>query len=269
MKKIIREVKENIVQCTTIDERFYIKSIPNEVGDQEQRIYYPSVTWISEFYPKGIAFFKWLAQKGWDEAEAIKIAAGDKGSKVHYAIGDLLDGVEVKMDSKYVNPTTEEMEELTLQEYECLMSFVDWYNTCKPVSLAKELLVFNEEYHYAGTIDYICRIDDQIWIIDFKTGQNLWPSHKLQVSAYSHADFAVTLPVSEIIEVDPVGERKLAILQLGYRKNKKKYKFTEVEDCFDLFLNTKDIWENETKGVEPRQVDYPMSLKLEVENENQ
>ena len=33
---------------------------------------------IAGHYPKGIAFYKWLAEKGWDESQALKSAAGDK-----------------------------------------------------------------------------------------------------------------------------------------------------------------------------------------------
>jgi hypothetical protein len=50
----------------------------------------PSVTWISGFWPKGIGFYKWLADKGWDEAEAAKQAAGDKNEKsLTYALEKL------------------------------------------------------------------------------------------------------------------------------------------------------------------------------------
>jgi hypothetical protein len=47
--------------------------------------YVPPVTWIAGHYPKRIAFYKWFAEKGWDESQALKSAAGDKGSKLHEA----------------------------------------------------------------------------------------------------------------------------------------------------------------------------------------
>ena len=56
----------------------------------------------------------------------------------------------------------------------------------------------------------------------------------------------------------------MAILQLGYRRNKDHYKFTEIENKFDLFLAAKQIWLNETKGkVKPFQRDYPLSISLD------
>lgn len=88
MKKIIRitDEKRGIVQVTTSDERWYLKPSTDPVTELPVYKPVPSSTWIAEHWPKGIGFYRWLADKGWDEAEAIKAAAGDKGSAVHNAI---------------------------------------------------------------------------------------------------------------------------------------------------------------------------------------
>ena len=169
MKKIIREIKEQgIVQVTIADERWYIKEVPSEKTKSIDIITVPSVTWICSYYPKGIQFYKWLAEKGWDEAEAIKSAAGDKGSKVHYAITDLISGKTVKMTDMYLNPTTEKAEELTLEEYDCLLSFKQFCDDYKPIFLFNEVTVFNHERNYAGTVDLIASIKN--------FGKNEWSS---------------------------------------------------------------------------------------------
>lgn len=267
MKKVIKQVtSEGIIQVTIADERWYIKTMPD--GTQK---YVPSVTWVSSHYPKGIAFFKWLADKGWDEAEMIKSAAGDKGSKIHLAVGMLLEGKEVFMESKVLNPSTGVEEDLTLEEYEAVMSFVAWHKEVKPVFIAKELVVFNDEYNYAGTIDYLCVIDQFLYLIDFKTGQAVYPSYEIQVSSYKQALYKpdpaglTWLDIPGYTGVFRPDQVRLGILQLGYRRTKTRFKFTPVEDKFDLFLSVYQIWENETKGVEPFKRDYPVSLKLEVE----
>jgi hypothetical protein len=252
MKKIIKQEKDSgIVQITIADERWYVKE-----EKEGQFVFVPSVTWIASFYPKGLGFWKWLANKGWDEAEALKQAAGDKGSKVHQAICDLIDGKEVKMDSKYLNPTLEAEEELSLEEYEAIKSFIDWHREYKPIALMRETVVWNEKENYAGTIDFICEIEGVCWIIDFKTSQNIWTEQELQLSAYKHAFLEEATINDENLEI------RLGILQLGYWRNKKKYKFTEIEDKFDLFLSSKKIWENETRGIEPLKKDYPEILTL-------
>lgn len=269
MDKEFRVVDEekNIVQITTVDERWYAFDSKNKITGLPEFHFLPSVTWICDYYPKGIAFYKWLADKGWNEAEALKTAAGDKGSKVHNAIGKLLEGNVVEMTSSFVNPSNNQLEQLTLEEYECLLSFFQWYEEVKPEIISREFVVVNKKEGYAGMVDFVCEIkagkygrDEYTggkYLIDFKTSQYIWPSHELQVSAYRRAE--TKLPVN-------LAECKLAILQLGYKKNKKHYKFTEIEDKYDQFLAAKTIWANETKGIEPKQKDYPLSISLKKEN---
>lgn len=266
MKKEIREIITEdggkIVRISIADERWYITQ-----SEENEDVNWPSVTWIGSFFPKGKAFWRWLADKGWSEAEAIKSAAGDKGSKVHQAVEDLTYAQEVKMDAKYLNPTTNELEELTLEEYECLMSFTAWFQKVKPIILNNEMTVFSKEHHYAGTLDLICKIPDKddnytVYIIDLKTGQTIWPEHKLQISAYSNADFSDTILEAMHITKEEWDNRKLATLQIGYKKNKAGFKLSIIDDCFELFLATLKIWQSETEGVHPKKKDYPVSLDI-------
>jgi hypothetical protein len=233
------------------------------------------VTWICEAgYPKGIGFYKWLAQHGWDESQAIKQARGDEGYKVHAAIKALLNGETVTMESAFYNETLNAPEPLNPDEYECLMSFCDWFALARPAVISCEYVVWNESSvpgnGYAGMVDLKCCLSadylatalkgrhkwgiegakhqpEDVWIVDFKTSQYLWPSHEIQVSAYKHADRGVD---------------RLGILQLGYRSNKAGFKFSEIADQYDLFLAARQIWAKETAGQAPLQRDYPLSLTL-------
>jgi len=254
MKKEIRKVdkEKGIVQITTVDERWYARESKNKKTGLPEYEFVPSVTWIAGCYPKGVGFYKWLAQRNWDEAEAIKQEAGDKGSRVHKAIVDLLNKKEVKMDDKYFSDLTEEEKPLNLEEYEGLMSFVDWFNGRRPVILDKEFVVWREGY--AGTVDMLCRIGGKTYIVDFKTSQSIWPSHEIQISAYKHA--------LDHSKVEKGEEVSLMILQLGYKRNQRLWKENEVQDKFDLFQSAVKIWENENSGVSPSQKDYPQALSL-------
>lgn len=250
MKKEIREVdkEKGIVQVTTTDERWYVKEITDPVTGLPSYQYVPSVTWICGHYPKGVQFYKWLAEKGWDESQAIKNAAGGRGSKVHKAIELLLDGLTVRMGDKIPNRDGVE-EELTVEEYDAILSFHKWYLEAKPEEIiSTEITIWNDVEGYAGTVDLVAKIGGDTYIIDFKTSQQIWAEYELQLSAYKHS-----LP-----ELDA----KLAILQVGYKKNKAGYKFTEIDDKYDLFLAAKQIWKNETSGQKPLQKDYPLSIEL-------
>src|SRR3990167_5217666 len=108
MQKEIRTLKDGgLVQITLVDERWYARPKMDEVtGLPVTYEFVPSVTWICGFYPKGIPFYRWLASTGWDEAQAIKNAAGGRGSKGHQAIGDLLGGRGGAVGGKDIHRTT-------------------------------------------------------------------------------------------------------------------------------------------------------------------
>lgn len=246
MKKQIKKVDKStgVMQVTTTDERWYTKEVINQDSGLPDILFVPSVTWICNSYPKGVEFYKWLASKGWDESQAIKNEAGEKGSCVHSLIEKLLKGGTVECDELYNG------REITVDEYEAVISFKDWYEETQPEVVSVEKSFFNEEDGYAGTVDLVCKIDGENWIVDFKTSSYIWMSHKLQLSSYRRG-----LKIANC---------KLAILQVGYSRNRKGFKFTEVEDCYELFEAAKLIWAKENAGVRPKQRDLPIKIKLNI-----
>lgn len=241
----IRETRtvnnKKVIQITTLGERWY------KIDDK----FKPSTTWITSYVPKGIQYYKWLAEHGWDEAEQIKREAGERGSKIHQAIDNLIKGEVVKMTDKYTNHNTGQQEEFSPDEWEAIMSFVSWYNETNPIILRNEFTI--EGTNYAGTIDMLY-IDNngKYHLLDIKSGQNIWLSHTAQLSSYKKA-------LEEILKIKI---DFIEILQVGYKRNKAKYKLTELEYNIDLFNSAYTFWENENKNTSPRQIDYPMELKI-------
>lgn len=238
MQYEIRKVDEQrgVVCITTTDERWY----------EQDRKFYPSVSWITDHYPKGVGYYRWLANLGWNEAEAVKSMKGDKGSIVHKAIEMLLLGNEIKIDQ--IIDYKDQSREMTPEEYYCVMTFKQWFDEVKPKVIFTEQSFVNAELGFGGTIDFCCEINGERWLIDFKTSANVFRSHELQISAYRRfVDFPC----------------KIGILQLGYTKNKHKhFKFTEVEDKYKLFEHAYAIWQEETTQKQPSQKDYPLTIKL-------
>ena len=274
MQKEIRTLTTTgLVQVTIADERWYLRTVPDPVtGLPTVHEFVPSVTWISSFYPKGLGFYRWLANTGWDEAQAIKSAAGDKGSRVHRAIVDLIDGQSVSMEAKYAGSDGQEAA-LSLEEYECLLAFARWWAAMKPHTLARELTIFNDQHGYAGTLDWIGLLESPPkglpsgpWILDWKTSAEVWPEHELQVSAYGQADVLKDILADANL---PVLALQLGILQVGYRRNKAGWKLTPVDDQFDLFLAAQRIWKKQTEGVEVFKRDYPLAVSLDQEPQRQ
>jgi hypothetical protein len=193
--------------------------------------------------------------------------AGDKGSKVHEAISAILAGKEVRIDSKFVNRTYGREEELTLEEVDCIKSFVDWKATLESFEpVLWDVTVFSDIHGYAGTIDLIARVNGELYIIDFKTSQDVWPSFEMQVSAYRETvsngenPLYIKNPNGTDDKLLDVSGLKTAILQVGYRRNKAMWKWTPIEDKFPLFLAAKQIWAHECEGQTPKVRDYPIVI---------
>ncbi|MEM5853841.1 MAG: PD-(D/E)XK nuclease family protein [Candidatus Aenigmatarchaeota archaeon] len=267
MKKEIREIinqkGEKIIQITTYDERWYAKPVLDETTGMPRYEFYPSVTWItSSGYPKGIGFMKWLAQQGWDEAQALGDEASARGYKIHCGAGILLSGKELSLEDKLPREWGDpEPEEIKPDEWEAFLSLKNWVESLENFEVvAVEYTAFNEKEKYAGTIDLICRIDGQLYLIDLKTSKEVWPEHELQLSAY--ANLEVDLKELKITE-EEWKNKKLAILQIGYNRNQKGWKLTEVQEQYDLFLAVKKIWEKEHSEDKPEQKEYPLTIKIE------
>lgn len=277
MKKEIRitDKKRGIVQITTADERWYMREQRNKETALPEFKAVPSVTWIAGHYPKGIGFYKWLAEKGWDESQAIKVAAGDKGSKVHEAISSILNGEEVRIDSKFLNNSSGRYEDLTLEEVDCIKSFVDWKSTLESFEpLVWDFTVYSDINGYAGSIDLIAKVNGTMYLIDFKTSKEVWSEYELQVSAYRVAVENGENPIYSKNENDTdnlmldMSGMKMAILQVGYTRNKAGWKWNEIEDKFSLFLAAKQIWQNESAQQQPKQKDYPMIISPGTKKES-
>jgi hypothetical protein len=270
VKKLIKEVdeKRGIVQVTIADERWYMKSQENPATKLPEFKAVPSVTWIAGHYPKGIGYYKWLGEHGWDESQALMREAGDKGSIVHDAISKILGGEEVRIDSKFINKSTEHEQELSFEEVECVKAFCDWRASLESFEpIAWDLTVFSDKHNYAGSIDLIARVNGALYIIDFKTSQQVWVSHEMQVSAYRETVENGENPLMFKGKQVNVAGLKTAILQIGYQRNKNRHKWTEIENCFDLFLNAKAIWKREAGEQTPRKVDLPIVLSPAIKVE--
>ena len=86
---------------------------------------------------------------------ALEIAK-DRGTQTHKAILDfeLFDDYEI--EEKYKG---------------YFESYLKFKEDKKPEILHQEKMLTNGEF--AGTIDYICKIDNEIWLLDWKTSRNL------------------------------------------------------------------------------------------------
>lgn len=165
-------------------------------------------------------------QKLLDAFEEKRSGASSIGNRVH-AIADMIsrgeDPGEIDEDAQpYVN------------------AFNDFINDVKPEFVESEVFVANRTMFYAGTIDSIVRLDGELYVLDIKTGNNIYPEVGLQLSAYSRAEFIGRKGGTEH-EMPKVNQTKGLVLHI----RPEKYALYPVmigDEVFDAFLAALDIY---------------------------
>ena len=163
----ILEISEDAKQITMPDSRYYRRN-----GE-----YYPSVTYVLSYYPKGKYFEDWLKKVGYS-AEYIVKKAGEEGTQVHEMIESYLHGEELN----FLGPHGRPLYHPDVWQY--FLRFVEWWEEYNPTLIETEVHLFSDELKVAGTCDMVCEIDGELWIIDFKTSNNLQTTYDLQAAVY-------------------------------------------------------------------------------------
>ncbi len=167
----ILKVSEDAQQITLPDARYYKRN-----GE-----FYPSVTYVLSYFPKGKHFEEWLKKVGYS-ADYIVRKAGQEGTQVHELIEDYLEYKEITFLNEYGHP------KFAPHVWEMFNRFVEWWNLYKPKLIESEVHLFSDRLKIAGTCDMVCEIEidgkKELWIIDFKTSNNLHTSYELQTSIY-------------------------------------------------------------------------------------
>jgi hypothetical protein len=167
----ILEISDDAKQITLPDSRYY----------RRNGKYYPSITYVLSCYPKGKHFQDWLKKVGYSADWIVKKAA-EEGTQVHEMIEDYLNGKELNFLTNGVpmyNPDVWQM----------FLKFVDFWEKYNPTLIEAEVHLFSDEIKVAGTCDLVCEIEvngkTEMWIIDFKTSNNLQVTHDLQGAIYA------------------------------------------------------------------------------------
>ena len=105
-----------------------------------------------------------------------KIAA-DRGTAIH----DLVEKANIGQATGVIHPDFRP----DMEQYE------EFLRSFEPDFLEVEATVWSDTYGYAGTLDGICQIDDEVLIYDLKTGKSVYSEVALQLAAYKNADYII------------------------------------------------------------------------------
>jgi hypothetical protein len=65
-----------------------------------------------------------------------------------------------------------------------LISYFEWEKSREIYPIENELPLVSEQYKYGGTIDCYCELDEELWLLDFKTGKAIYNEMLIQLAAY-------------------------------------------------------------------------------------
>lgn len=212
-------------------------------------VWYPSVSTIVSIFPKGKGFEMYMAkQNSYEEAQDILAEAGQRGTIVHKATEALEEGKTLFRDM------------YNLEQWQMIMSFVDWYNEYKPTPIAIEKSLVSDRQETGGTIDRVYLIDGVRTLLDIKTSKKIYDSQWIQTAKYSK--LWDEFNPKEFIE-------QTAILRLG-AKTKKGYEYAihnigEILEDNMVFDAVKILWHSQNRGKKgPKILEIPTELKLDV-----
>jgi len=248
--KMIVQTDPELRQITLPDARYYQRS---------PGIFYPSVTTILGYFPKGAFFETWLKDSG-HNADFIMRRAGDEGTQVHNAAEKILKGEEVRWieSDGHVNYNT--------HVWKMILSFYDFWTTYKPTLLLSEEFMFSDEHKYSGTLDMLVELEGKKWLIDIKTSTSIHTSHYLQMSAYVKA-----YEEKYLQKVDHTGILWLKSSKKGPDKTKKRIQGSgwelkegekSIEEYFQMFLHTYETYKMMHPDQEIEMLTLPNSIKL-------
>ena len=234
-------------QINFLDQRFY------KVEDE----YYPSITFILQYYPKDQHFLDWLKQHG-NNSDYIVRKAADEGTQTHYLIEKYLKGEEIEWlnqdgDVKY-----------PFIVWDMLLKFDEFWKTLNPKLIHSEVILYSKTHKIGGSCDLVLEIEDKLWVIDIKTSKNLHKSYDLQTAAYSTC-------YEEMFnkKVDYAGILWLKSSKRKLNKEKKQGKGWElyqspqnIEKNWSYFEKVYDLFKLENPNIEPKFTQYPLKIKI-------
>lgn len=212
--------------------------------------FYRSVTTILGIIDKGYAYDEWLKNNG-HNAEILVDRAGKFGTEFHHLVELFLHGETVKyFDLTHLGERT------ATELWERFNLWIDFWKELNEKYKVEyketgiEHITYSEEFEFAGTIDFICRLDGVLTIMDWKTGNQVGNKESLQINAYMQA----------------IGAKQAKIIHIPAKKpNKKGYKIIDLEytpELFNLFLSTKKVFDMENTD-KPKVLTLPLTINKE------
>lgn len=144
------------------------------------------------------------AAKKYENPNSVLTKAGDRGTLVHQAIE------QYGLTGKAPDPQDFEPE-----DRKRIQGVAKWLLDNEPEFVVQEVRTASTEHRYVGTFDALCRMNGELWLLDWKTSKRVYPDqHFPQLAAYLQAEREAGFPDGEpvrsgIVHIPESGRVKL------------------------------------------------------------
>jgi hypothetical protein len=245
----ILEISEDAKQITLPDSRYY----------RRNGKYYPSVTYVLGYYPKGKFFEDWLKKVGYSSEYIVKKAA-EEGTQVHEMCEKYLNGEELNFLSPTGHP------QMNPDVWQMFLRFVEFWEKYKPTLIETEVHLFSDELKVAGTCDLIIELNGERWCLDLKTSNQMQTTYELQTAVYGQC-------YEECFgkKIDRYGILWLKSSKRKSSEGKMQGKGWEIvesnrtqEENLDIFKTVKKLFDLENPTHSPVFTEFRTSVKRKI-----
>lgn len=126
------------------------------------------------------ALVSWANKLGLEGIDSTKYV--DKAARVGTLIHSMVEA--------HITGTECETSDFTPLEIELAQNgfykYLDWEKQHKVEAIFNEKKFVSEKHKYGGTLDFYCKVDGKLTLVDFKSGKGIYNEHFLQVSSYAN-----------------------------------------------------------------------------------
>jgi len=130
-----------------------------------------------------------------------------------------------------------------------LLSFYEWIKPRKLKPILVETPLISDRYKFGGTPDVYGEMDNELALLDFKTGTRIYPEHFIQVSAYS-----------QLLKENGYEHKKIIILNIPKSEgdsfqvqqvssNNLELEFKKFIHCVEIYYIDKEIKNKKAGGI--------------------
>jgi len=198
---------------------------------------YPRVTSILKVINKP-ALLEWYGKMGTKEAKEFTQLRAEFGTLLHKHIEELVQLEDDELNREIPN---------ILKRYEneemrgCILSWLNWKKDKQFGQRQTEALIISKKHGYAGTLDFYGKVNNSLFLADWKTSKDVYPEYFLQMSAYAEGIFEMTGMYPEYAGVVALHGDGSFI----YKYINKK----QLKDFFEVFKACKTIYHWQNSGL--------------------